>query len=45
LGYSLDVHHIVPFRTFKGDWRKANELSNLITLCRNCHRKAEVSLT
>lgn len=39
-GQQLSVHHITPFREFKGDWRKANELSNLITLCEYpCHRK------
>lgn len=37
----LDVHHITPYRLFNGDWLSANELGNLITLCRNCHAKAE----
>ena len=41
LGVSaLHVHHIVPFRTFS-DKRKANDLSNLITLCPDCHRRVE----
>lgn len=35
-----DVHHIVPFRCFT-DFREANDLKNLITLCRSCHRLAE----
>lgn len=38
---ALDVHHIVPYRFFNGDWRKANRLSNLISLCKRCHRKQE----
>jgi DEAD/DEAH box helicase domain-containing protein len=46
-GRKHDVHHITPFREF--DWlpgvndnyRQANALSNLITLCPSCHRKAE----
>lgn len=33
----IDVHHIKPYRLFKGDWKLANDLSNLITLCRQCH--------
>jgi DEAD/DEAH box helicase domain-containing protein len=35
-----DVHHKVPFRRFAG-YQQANVLSNLITLCRPCHRRAE----
>lgn len=39
-GRELSVHHIIPFREFNGDWEKANQLSNLITLCEYpCHRK------
>lgn len=37
----LDVHHIIPYRIFEGDYKKANRLSNLITLCRRCHRLVE----
>lgn len=38
-GSELSVHHIIPFREFNGDWKKANELSNLISLCEYpCHR-------
>ncbi|MGB0385863.1 MAG: HNH endonuclease [Ardenticatenaceae bacterium] len=44
---SLDVHHIRPFKEFgyipgqNDNYKKANELSNLISLCGSCHRKAE----
>lgn len=37
----VDVHHIVKYRLFNGDWLKANDLSNLITLCRRCHFMVE----
>lgn len=37
----IQVHHIVPFRLFGGDWKRANVLSNLITLCASCHSKVE----
>ena len=37
----LDVHHIVPYKAFNGDYLKANDFSNLITLCRACHVKVE----
>lgn len=40
IGRELDVHHIVPFRHFD-DYRIANALDNLITLCGSCHMKAE----
>ena len=39
----LQVHHIVPFRTFT-DKRKANDLSNLVTLCPDCHHRVEQSV-
>ncbi len=35
-GYGLDVHHIHPLRLFASK-TDANELSNLIALCRQCH--------
>jgi DEAD/DEAH box helicase domain-containing protein len=44
---SLHVHHIRPFREFNyipgqnDNYRQANELDNLITLCPSCHRQAE----
>ena len=41
LGRQLDVHHIIPRSEFNGDEAKANALSNLISLCKSCHRKAE----
>lgn len=37
----LVVHHIQPLRTFNGDYEAANELTNLVTLCRPCHKKWE----
>ncbi|MGM0401028.1 MAG: DEAD/DEAH box helicase [Chloroflexota bacterium] len=46
-GRKHDVHHIRPFREFNWlpgkneNYRQANVLSNLITLCPSCHRKAE----
>lgn len=36
----LSVHHIIPFRFFE-DSEKANDESNLITLCASCHGKQE----
>lgn len=36
----LHVHHITPFRLFD-DYRNANKLDNLITLCNSCHQKAD----
>jgi len=43
LGRAHDVHHKIPFRTF-ASYRQANQLTNLITLCRPCHRRAEVAV-
>lgn len=40
IGRELDVHHIIPFRHFD-DYRIANALPNLVTLCGSCHMKAE----
>lgn len=37
----LSVHHIRPYRLFNGNWLAANQLINLITLCRRCHADAE----
>lgn len=39
--HKLNVHHIRAYRLFNGDWQSANELSNLITLCKSCHLKVE----
>lgn len=33
----VGVHHIKPYRLFDGDFESANQLSNLITLCRTHH--------
>jgi hypothetical protein len=38
--FRLEVHHIRPIRSFD-DKADANELTNLITLCRSCHVKWE----
>ncbi len=43
----LDVHHIVKFKSFEykhgvnDNYLQANQLTNLITLCRKCHRRVE----
>lgn len=43
----LDVHHIRPFKSFgyirgeNDNYKKANELVNLISLCPDCHKAAE----
>lgn len=39
--FKVQVHHIIPYRLFNGDYEKANELSNLISLCPSCHPKVE----
>ncbi|MGH2591992.1 MAG: DEAD/DEAH box helicase [Anaerolineae bacterium] len=44
-----DVHHIRPFREFSyvrgqnENYKQANALENLITLCPACHRRAEAA--
>lgn len=46
-GQALDVHHIKPFREFgyvpeqNDRYLQANDLTNLLSLCRVCHRRAE----
>ncbi|MGW8318175.1 MAG: DEAD/DEAH box helicase [Candidatus Promineifilaceae bacterium] len=46
-GNGLHVHHIRPFREYNyvagqnEAYRQANSLDNLVTLCPNCHRRAE----
>jgi DEAD/DEAH box helicase domain-containing protein len=40
-GHVHHVHHKTPFRTFASP-QQANQLANLITLCPNCHRRAEL---
>jgi DEAD/DEAH box helicase domain-containing protein len=43
----LHVHHVRPFREFgyvrgkNENYRQANDLGNLMTLCSSCHRRAE----
>ncbi len=39
----LHVHHKIPFKCFTSV-EKANDMDNLITLCPNCHRLAELSI-
>lgn len=45
--WRLDIHHIVPFRSFgyisgeNSNHIRANDLSNLVTLCKKCHRRVE----
>ena len=46
-GRQHDVHHIIPFRTFgyvpglNENFKPANDLDNLQTLCRACHARSE----
>lgn len=41
-GKGLEVHHIIPFRTFGiENHEEANRLDNLTTLCRECHLDVE----
>jgi 5-methylcytosine-specific restriction endonuclease McrA/predicted nucleic acid-binding Zn ribbon protein len=37
-GQRLDVDHIVPWRLFPGQPEYANAPSNLVSLCKRCHR-------
>lgn len=42
LDRALDVHHIVPFRLFGVEnYKEANKLSNLVSLCASCHNEWE----
>lgn len=36
-----DLHHIIPYKYFKGDFNRANNPSNIIALCQKCHVKSE----
>jgi 5-methylcytosine-specific restriction endonuclease McrA len=38
------VHHMLPYRWFNDDFRRANQLANLITYCGACHRRADALL-
>jgi 5-methylcytosine-specific restriction endonuclease McrA len=40
----LHVHHVTARRHFNGDWRRANDLHNLVTLCTSCHTTREAAL-
>ncbi len=40
-GRALDVHHIVPFNQWAGNNALANDMRNLVTLCKECHTIAE----
>lgn len=42
---ALDVHHLKPRRTFNGDYIAANQLDNLVSLCKACHTSRERILT
>jgi DEAD/DEAH box helicase domain-containing protein len=42
-GQPHHVHHKVPFRAFPTR-EQANQLDNLVTLCPNCHRRAELAV-
>jgi len=39
--HRCEVHHIIRFMDFNGDYLSANQLTNLITLCQYCHQQAE----
>lgn len=45
IGRNPDVHHIVPLRTFiesdKHEKEDAHTLDNVVSLCVDCHRKAD----
>ena len=38
-GSDCHVHHYIALKAFSGDWRTANKLSNLVTLCSTHHSK------
>lgn len=40
----LHVHHKIPLRSFASN-EQGNQLSNLVTLCPPCHRRAELSVS
>jgi DEAD/DEAH box helicase domain-containing protein len=42
-GMPHHVHHRIPFRSFASR-EQANQLDNLVTLCPNCHRRAELAV-
>ena len=38
---NIDTHHIKAYEDFCGNWKAANDLNNLISLCRVHHRMVE----
>ena len=42
-GKAHHIHHKIPFRSFKSH-AEANHIDNLVTLCPQCHKRAEVNL-
>ena len=46
-GRALDMHHIIPFCEFdyvvgeNDNYKQANKLTNLISLCMSCHQRVE----
>ncbi|WP_446897424.1 HNH endonuclease [Clostridium sp. LBM24168] len=38
---NIQVHHKKAYKKFDGNWKEANKLSNLITLCGSCHCSIE----
>ena len=43
LGRQLDVHHKIPYRSFKSNV-EANKLEHLLALCSACHARLEARL-
>jgi 5-methylcytosine-specific restriction endonuclease McrA len=43
LGRQLDVHHQIPFSSFKSNL-EANKLEHLVSVCPACHAKLEAQL-
>jgi 5-methylcytosine-specific restriction endonuclease McrA len=43
LGRQLDVHHKIPYRSFKSNV-EANKLEHLISVCPSCHARLEAQL-
>lgn len=41
-GKSLSIHHIIPIKEFNGDYKSANKIKNLVSLCNSCHMIVEV---
>lgn len=34
---ATDLHHIIPYKYFNKDWERANNETNLVALCKDCH--------